>query len=189
MELSDEAIILATRAYGESSAIVDVFCAEYGVYAGMVKGANSKSKRGVFQAGNIVHATWRARLSEQLGTLICELETPIAALILSDRLSLTVLNTATELIKRLIPERHPEPMLYARLKTLLMDMRDQDNPNMLLRDYIRFELELLRDLGFGLDLTRCAGSGTTENLIYVSPKSACAVSAEAGEPYKDKLPH
>ena len=184
MHWTDNSIILSARKHGETSAVVRLLSQSHGVYGGVIRGANSKTNRGIIQPGNVVEATWNARLSEQLGTFKCELQQANAAHIMADSGKLSALTSACALIESALPERHPYPRLYLIfqefLATLIHDIPWQEA-------YVQFEMELLADSGFGLDLTSCAATETTKDLIYVSPKSGRAVCRTAGEPYKDKL--
>lgn len=183
MEWTGPGIILGTRRHGESSVIVELFSPEHGRHMGLVRGGRGKRWRGVLQPGNRVTATWRARLEEHLGQYSVEPIRLDAAMFMEDPLRLSALNTLDDLV-RLLPERDPHPIIYnryARILDLIL------NEEFWVDEFLRWELLLLQDLGFGLDLTSCAATETTENLIYVSPKSGRAVSAKAGEPYKEKL--
>jgi DNA repair protein RecO (recombination protein O) len=184
MHWSDEAIVLSIKKHGESSAVMRVLAKTHGVYGGVVKGASSKSNRGILQSGNVVSVNWNARLSEHIGTFKAELLEPVAAYLMSDALKLSALSSACALIESAMPERHPYAKLYGEFRDLLERVKEADD---WLTDYVRFELSVLAESGFGLDLSRCAATGTTENLMYVSPKSGRAVSREAGEPYKEKM--
>jgi len=184
MHWNDTAIILSARKHGETSAVVRLFVREHGVYAGVVRGAHSKANRGVIQPGNIVNATWQARLSEHLGSFKCELLEANAAHIMQDAARLAALTSACTVLESSLPERHPYARLYGIFHLFLTTLREDKNwPE----EYVRLEMELLAEAGFGLDLTKCAATGTTDDLIYVSPKSGRAVSRDAGEPYKEKL--
>jgi len=184
MQWTDHAILLSARKHGETSAVARVFSREHGLYGGVIRGASSKKKRGILAAGNIVSATWNARLSEQLGTLTCELLEAHAAFIMQDAAKLTALSSACALMESALPERHPYAQLYNVFAAFLTTLQNsEDWPE----SYVKLELEILAETGFGLDLATCAATGTTEDLIYVSPKSGRAVSQEAGEPYKDKM--
>jgi DNA repair protein RecO (recombination protein O) len=184
MHWSDEAIVLSARKHGESSAVVRAFAREHGVYAGVIKGAHSKTNRGVLQAGNVVTVTWNARLSEHLGMFKMEMADSVAAHVMQDAMKLAALSSACALIESAMPERHPYPKLYKQFGAFLLHLKTVDD---WLEDYIHLELAILAESGFGLDLTQCAATGTTADLIYVSPKSGRAVSKDAGEPYKDKM--
>lgn len=183
MQWSDEGIVLSSRAHGETSAIVELLTISHGRHLGLVRGGRSKRLRPVLQAGNQVKADWRARLSEHLGSYTVELLEPHAARVLDDRPALAGLNTLTALA-RLLPEREPHGPLYDTAKMVLQALSNGDHWPALL---VRWELGLLEELGFGLDLESCAATGVSSHLIYVSPKSGRAVSRDAGAPYKDKL--
>ncbi len=184
MHWSDAAIILSSRKYGESSAVVRVLARDHGVFAGVVRGANSKNNRGIIQSGNVVSSNWQARLSQQLGTFKLELLEAHAAHIMQDAGKLAALTSACTITELALPERHPYPKLFSALHEFLHTLTASDNWQ---QEYIKYELSLLAESGFGLDLSECAATGRTDDLIYVSPKSGKAVCREAGEPYKDKM--
>jgi DNA repair protein RecO (recombination protein O) len=183
MEWTDEAIILSVRPHGETAAVVELFTRTHGRHLSLVHGGRSRLKRPVLQIGNHVEATWKARLSEHLGHASLELRKPYAAAAMEDALALAGL-TALCTLSRQLPERDPHPNLYEVTLFLLSFLDDVSVWPAL---YVRWELALLEELGFGLDLTECAATGTNDQLIYVSPKSGRAVSESAGEDYKDKL--
>jgi DNA repair protein RecO (recombination protein O) len=184
MQWQDEGTILAVRRHGESSAVVSVFTAVHGRHAGLVRGGFSRRALPVHQIGNLVQATWRARLADQLGSFRVELARPVAALLLDRPDRLAGLGAACALLDAGLPERDPHPSLYRSLGELI---------DALLQEgawwdrYVRFELELLADLGFGLDLGSCAVTGSSDDLAYVSPRSGRAVSRAAAGPYVDRL--
>ncbi|UCH73134.1 MAG: DNA repair protein RecO [Rhodospirillales bacterium] len=182
MEWRDEGIVLAVRRHGEAAAIVSLLTAEHGRHAGLVRGGASRRLRGVLQPGNTLAATWRARLEEHLGAYTVE---PLASgAALYDRPGpLATLTSATALLESALPERAPHPELYFALADLLVALEAPDWAE----SYVRWELFLLADLGFGLDLSSCAATGTNDGLAYVSPKSGRAVSLSAGEPWRDRL--
>ncbi len=180
-------MILAIRRHGETSAIVRAFARDHGVVAGVVRGAYSKTQRGIMQLGNVVAASWSARLPEQMGSFKFEPQQSYAALVMQREEKLAMLTSACALLEQSLPERHPYPVLYDALLAFLGLLSEEDRHIALWQAYIRFELLMLAESGYGLDLTRCAATGQTDDLLYVSPKSGRAVSREAGEPYKDKL--
>ena len=184
MNWSDEGIVLSARKYGESAAIVTLLTRENGRHAGLVRGGAGSRARGIYQTGNLVSVEWRARLSEHLGTYTCELLQPHAALLMSERLPLLALTSAAALVERLLPEREPHPDTFASFTALIEVLSAGGN---WLSRYVEWELGLLNQLGYGLDLTECAATGATDDLVYVSPKTGCAVSAGAGAPYREKL--
>ncbi len=183
MDWQDQGIILTVKSHGETSVILELFTRANGRHLGLVRGGRSRTRRPMLQAGNVVEAAWRARLSEHLGTYTVELIEAHAALALDDRAALAGLNTLTALA-RLLPERDPHEALFDASLVVLAHIDDQDIwPGLL----VRWELELINELGFGLDLETCAATGENSDLVYVSPKTGCAVSRAAGEPYKNKL--
>ncbi len=183
MDWTDTAIVLHVRPHGETNAVLEAFTREHGRHSGLVRGGRSRKIRPILQTGNLVKAEWRARLSEQLGFFTLELDRPYAARAMDDRLALAGIG-AMATLAALLAERDPHPALFD-LVVLMLDHMDDERlwPEIM----VRWELRLLRELGFGLDLERCAATRSTEDLLYVSPKSGAAVSAGAGEPYKDKL--
>jgi DNA repair protein RecO (recombination protein O) len=181
---TDEGVVLAVRRHGESGAIISVFTAQHGRHAGLVRGGFGRRARPVYQQGNILHVTWRARLAEQLGALSGELKVPLAARLMADPARLAGLAAACALLETTLPERDPHPDLYATLSVFLEHLVQERE---WLEAYVRFELALLAELGFGLDLGRCAVTGTSEDLIYVSPNSGRAVSRSGAGRYADRL--
>jgi DNA repair protein RecO (recombination protein O) len=181
---TDEGVLLAARRHGENSAIVSVFTARHGRHAGLVRGGFGRRARPVYQQGNVLQVTWRARLSEQLGALTGELKVPLAARLMAHPERLAGLAAACALLESTLPERDPHPALYAELQGLLEQLVEGPSwPE----GYVRFELALLAELGFGLDLARCAVTGTSEDLVYVSPASGRAVSRGGAGVYADRL--
>jgi DNA repair protein RecO (recombination protein O) len=183
MDWSEDAIVLHTRPHGETSAVAELFARRQGRHLGLVKGGRAKRLRPALQSGNLVMARWRARLSDHLGFFVVELAEPFAARAMEDRLALAGIATLTGLA-RLLPERDPHPALYDLALLMLRHLGEAALWPQLLA---RWELQLLAELGFGLDLSACAATGAAEGLVYVSPKSGRAVSAGAGEPYRDRL--
>jgi DNA repair protein RecO (recombination protein O) len=186
MEFSDDAIVLSVRAHGESSAILDVLTRVHGRHQGLVRGGASRKSRPVLQPGNTVRVAWRARLSEHLGNFAVEPVRTRAAAMMEDGAALTGLNAFTGVASFALPEREAhEPVFEAG--EILLDAIAADNFAHWAPLYVRWEAGLLDALGFGFDLTRCAATGTTDDLRYVSPRSGRAVSGAAGEPYKERL--
>lgn len=183
MEWSDEGVILGVRRHGETSAIVELFTAGHGCFAGLVRGGRSRHMRPVLQAGNRVVATWRARLEDHLGNFTLEPVQLGAGSLMDNPFQLAGLSTLVALT-RTLPEREPHPKLYDAFRVVLEKLGDDSVWPALLA---RFELGLLEELGFGLDLAKCAATGSSDELYYVSPRTGRAVSRSAGEPYRDKL--
>ena len=183
MEWSEEGIVVGARRHGEADVILEVLTAGHGRHLGLVKGGRSRRLRPVLQPGNTLSLTWRARLHEHLGNFRAEPVKERSATLMETRIGAFGLALAGAHL-RLIPERDPHPRLYEALAAVLDSL---DTPGPAAETMARFELLLLDELGFGLDLESCAATGAQEELIFVSPKSGRAVSREAGEPYRDKL--
>jgi len=183
MDWTDKGIVLSTRRYGENSLVVNVLTREQGRHGGLVRGGSSARNRGLYQPGNYLRVHWRGRLPEHLGTFKCELIYSHAADYLNAPLPLLALSAATAILDLTLPERSPSFELFLKLKTLIKYLGE---PGWEMA-YVRWELDLLSDLGFGLDLTECAATGVQTDLIYVSPRSGKAVSAAAGQRFHDKL--
>jgi DNA repair protein RecO (recombination protein O) len=184
MEWTDEAVVLSTRPHGESSLVVQLLTRERGRHAGLAKGAQRGKGRAVYQPGNRVRAVWKARLDEHLGNLVADLVRGDVALFIEDADRLGALSAAASMAEAALPEREAMPRVYEGL-VLLLEALAADR--LWQAQYVGWELDLLAELGFGLDLARCAVTGSTEDLAFVSPKTGRAVSFAAGEPYRDKL--
>ncbi|WP_417518889.1 DNA repair protein RecO [Minwuia sp.] len=185
MEWTDTGIVLSLRRHGETSAVVSLLTAERGRHAGLARGAFAKRLRGVLMPGNAVRATWRARTEDHLGSLLIEPMVARAGFIMDDPARLAALNSACALLDGGLMEREAHPALY-RATEALFDALSAATDDWA-EAYFAWELGFLAELGFGLDLSRCAGDGRTDDLGYVSPKSARAVSLEAGAPYRDRM--
>ncbi len=185
MEWRDEGILLAVRPHGETSTIIECLTREHGRHAGLVQGGQGSTLAPALQPGAQLMLDWRARLSEHLGHYRVELLRSRAASIMSDRIRLAAMNAITALLVTLLPEREPNPEIFGT--TLgLADALAAAEPSWPAR-YARWEVSLLAALGFGLDLRRCAATGGTEELIYVSPRSGRAVSRIAGGAWADRM--
>ncbi len=183
MEWHHTGIILSVRRHGENNAIADIITRELGRWKGLVRGGRSRAMRPVLQPGNSVDATWRARLEDHLGTFAIEPRRFRAAALIDDPFRLAGLTTLTELAQ-ILPEREAHIGVYDAFEMVLDALTEDDVWPALM---VRWELGLLDDLGYGLDLSACAATGSSDDLIFVSPKSGRAVSASAGEPYRDRL--
>lgn len=183
MEWKDEGIVLAVKRHGESSAIAEILTATRGRSLGLIRGGRSRQMRPVLQPGNIVLATWRARLEEHLGNFTIEPLELKAGLLIGEAMQLAALTTLTA-EAQLLPEREPHPRVYEAMRVVLDALTDAATWPALL---VRWEMGLLDELGFGLDLARCAATGSAEDLVYVSPKTGRAVSRAAGLAYHDRL--
>ncbi len=183
MQWQEEAIILGVKRHGETSVIAEVMTRARGRHLGLVRGGRSRAMQPVLQPGNLVDVTWRARLDEHLGDFRIEPVRQRAAQLMESAVALYGVQTMAALL-RLLPERDPHPHLYEALDIILDHLDDPAGAGEL---FIRFELAVLNDLGFGLDLTECAATGRRDGLTYVSPKSGRAVTQEAGAPYADRM--
>ena len=183
MEWQDDAIVIGVRRLGEADVILEAMTRAHGRHLGVVRGGRSRRLQPALQAGNAVSLSWRARLDEQLGHFAVEPMRMRAAAFMGQRRTLYALTTIAALV-RLLPERDPHPSLFDALEIILNTMDQDDLAAPLL---VRFEVALLAELGFGLDLTECAATGAKDRLVYVSPKSGRAVCEEAGEPYRERL--
>lgn len=183
MEWRDEGIIIGVRRHGETSAIVEAMTRSHGRHLGLVRGGRSRKMQPMLQPGNRVELTWRARLDEHLGTFQAEpIELNAARLFDAATAVFGLQMVAAHL--RLLPERDPHPALYEALRLVLTHL---DDPAAAGELAVRFELIILDELGFGLDLSECAATGRRDDLVYVSPKSGRAVSREAGAPWRDAM--
>lgn len=183
MQWDDEGLVLGMRSHGETSVILEVMTSHHGRHHGLVRGGRSKIMQALLQPGNSVTTIWRARLEDHLGTFQVEAEDLRTARLLASPAALHGFMTVAALL-RTLPERDPHQALYQAAVVLTERL---DDPDIAAQLFIHFEHAFLAELGFGLDLSCCAATGSVDNLIYVSPKTGRAVGAEAGEPYKDRL--
>lgn len=183
MQWTDDGLILGVRRHGETSVVLELFTAGHGRHLGLVRGGRSRRLRATLQPGNTVRATWRARLDDHLGAYSVEPLTSRAGRIMERADALHGVAHLAGLL-RLLPERDPHEGLHDAAEIVADHLDDAASAPALL---VRLELAVLTELGFGLDLSCCAATGGTEDLIYVSPKSGRAVGREAGAPYAEKL--
>jgi DNA repair protein RecO (recombination protein O) len=183
MEWHDQGIVLSTRQHGENGLIASLLTRSHGRHAGFIAGGMSRRARPVWQPGNLIDVHWRAKLTEQLGNFGGELAEPYAARALDEAFALTGLAAACALVDAALPEREPHPAMFEGFHALLGALGHAGWAAI----YVRLELGLLQELGFGLDLAACALSGATEGLAFVSPRTGRAVTRAAAEPFKDKL--
>jgi DNA repair protein RecO (recombination protein O) len=183
MQWTDEGIVLGVKRHGEAGGILELMTREHGRHLGMVRGAFGSRLKPILQTGNTVSANWRARLDEHLGNYTVEGVALRAASFFNAPHAIYGVSHLAALM-RLLPERDPHEGLYAEFAGLLERLDDAGIAAPLV---VRFELQLLSELGFGLDLEQCAATGATRELVYVSPKSGRAVSRSAGEPWADKM--
>jgi DNA repair protein RecO (recombination protein O) len=182
MQWDGSGLLIGVRRHGETSVIAEVMVAGKGRTLGLIRGGRSTKLAATLQAGNTVQVAWRARLQEHLGTFTIELIDARAADLIADRTRLYACQLLCDHL-RLLPERDP----HDRLLSLAVEALDDKSKQALAMDLARFELSLLDELGFGLDLSACAVTGTTEDLTHVSPKTGRAVSREPAKPYCDRL--
>ena len=202
MNWTDNAIIISTYKHGESSAIATMLTLEHGLFKGLVRNISSKNQRGTYEIGNLVEASWRGRLIEHLGNFSSELIKSNSSFLMSCPIKLMALTSICSILQKSLPEREPASDIFVLLNQLIENITQSENAqteidktNLLLNtlnlewllSYSLFELELLSNAGFGLDLSKCVATEKTEDLEYISPKSGCAVSSEAGKPYHSKL--
>ena len=183
MEWKDEGIVIARRHHGESAAIVSLLTRDHGRHLGLVRGGAGRRAAGLYQTGNLVSAVWRGRLSEHLGSYACEPLQSFAARVIDDPLRLGALTSACAIVETALPEREPHDTLYRATLELFRELEGEGWA----AQYARWECQCLADLGFGLDLSQCALTGSAEDLAYISPRSGRAVSRAAAQPYADKL--
>jgi DNA repair protein RecO (recombination protein O) len=183
MEWTDEAIVLGTRRHGEANVILEVLTRVHGRHLGLVRGGGSSRMRAILQPGNSATITWRARLDEHLGHFAVEGLRLRAGEFLSVRHAVFAMTHLAALV-RLLPERDPHEGVFEAFEVLLDHLAAPSEVAVLA---VHFELQMLSELGFGLDLTSCAATGSSSDLIYVSPKSGRAVSRAAGEAWREKL--
>lgn len=176
-------IVLSARAHGENGLIISLLTEEFGRHIGYVPGGQSRSKRAGIESGAIVEARWQARLLDQMGTFTIEPVRQPAGLFMDDAVKLAALQSACSLCESALPEREAHPALYHGFMALV----DQLPGDMWGPTYVAWEIAFMKEMGFALDLTRCAAGGDATDLRYISPKSGCAVSNEHGQLYKSKL--
>jgi DNA repair protein RecO (recombination protein O) len=182
MEWRDRGVILATRRHGETGVIVEAFTENHGRHLGLVRGGRSRRMAAMLQPGNGVSIVWRARLADHLGNYVLEPSEDRAAGLLENRFALDGFLTLAAHV-RLLPERDPHTDLFDQFETALTLLGSPESGPVM----ACFEHDLLAELGFGLDLSQCAATGSDDDLRYVSPKSARAVSAEAAQPFAARL--
>ena len=183
MQWTDEGIVIGVKRHGEASAILELMTREHGRHLGLVRGGFGSRMKPILQTGNSVSASWRARLDEHLGNYTVEPMRQRASNYFGSPHAIYGVTHLAALM-RLLPERDPHGDLYAVFEAILDRLEDPVAAAPLV---VRFELQVLTELGFGLDLDQCAATGETLDLIYVSPKSGRAVSRGAGEPWADKM--
>ena len=181
IDWTDRAVMLSARPFGEGKAVAQALTETHGRHAGLVQGARRHAE--ALQPGTLATLRWRARLSDQLGAFSCEVETAHAAFWLDDPTRLAALQSACAVAELGLPEREPHPAAFLGLAAFLETLAGEAWP----AAYVGYEVALLAELGFGLDLERCAVTGSRTGLAWVSPRSGRAVTREAGEAWKERL--
>ena len=184
MEILAPGIVLSVAPFGEADALVSVFSEEHGVYRGLAHGGMSRAKASLWQQGNLVQARWAARLTDQLGSFSAEMIHPGAAMAMNEAWGLAILSSACAVAETALPEREPHVPIFRGLLHLVVHAPEGVA---LLADMVRWELGLLRELGYGLDITQCALTGTRDGLAFVSPRTGRAACAEAAGLWKERL--
>jgi DNA repair protein RecO (recombination protein O) len=183
MEWSDHGIVLSSRPHGETGLVTTLLTRLHGRHAGFVAGGISRRARPIWQPGNVVEVAWRARQVDQLGNFTGELREAHAARVMDDAVELAGLSAACALIDAALPDREPHAAVFDGFLAVLNAIGHPGWPVI----YVRLELGILQELGFGLDLVKCAVTGVAEGLAFVSPRTGRAVSRTAAEPYRDRL--
>lgn len=189
MKFSDEGIIISLKKYGENSLIAKVFSKEHGLYSAFVRSVKSAKNRSIFQIGNLITFEFYAKMEDNLGSFSSfDLQKSYLMKVLFEKLKLSAINSIFSVINDSFLERESHQFLFEKLNNFLKKISTSDVTNEeFLKDYIMLEMQILQDLGYGLDFSSCAGGGETTHLAFISPKSARAVSFEKGQPYEDKL--
>ena len=181
----DEGLILSSINYSETSIILKVFTCNHGVQKGFVRGAKSKKKSNIYEAGNLVSISFKSRTEDMLGLFLVDLMKPSPLLYLNDLKRFSCIISVINLLEFSLLESEPETELYFYSKNLINKIFSYEKG--WIEEYIRWEVFLLKKIGFGLELSKCILSNKKTNLSYVSPKSGCAVNKEAGKPWEKKL--
>ena len=184
IEWEGPAVVLDAHPYNEADALVSVMTEAHGPHRGLARGGASRRNAALWQRGNLVQARWVARLPDQLGSITAELVHPGAVLAMDDPLALAVVSAACAVAEGAVPEREPHPILFGNLVGLIDGLQRDEAP---VATLVRWEAGLLAELGYGLDLHRCAVTGGTENLHRVSPRTGRAVSDGAAGTWLDRL--
>lgn len=182
MNFKDRGIILSKSPLKEKSSIVTIFTENHGIYSGVLKQYNKKSGDNLVE-GNLVDFFWNARLHEHLGSAKAELVKSYNAYLMTNKTKLYAFNSIVSILKASFCEREPHNNLFPQLILFMEKLKE----SFVFDEYIKFELEILKESGYQLQLNSCAATGSRKDLIYVSPKSGQAVSRNAGIPYASKL--
>ena len=182
MQWNSEAIVIKQQQFSDDKLLCWLFSATHGLYKGLL--TLNKKTRNQIQVGSIVNATWRARLPEHLGTYYCELLKPLSMTIIDNRLKLSSVTSLCGILSDCLPEKILEARIYDHCISYLLTLKDHKD---WIIEYLRLELIILEEMGYGLGLDSCAVSGLKKDLYYVSPKTGMAVTKEVGSSYHDKL--
>ena len=185
MKWQDKGLVISVKKYGENSLILHLFTENYGVHAGLVRHNSRKKNGNIFELGNYLSVEWTGRLEEQLGFYKSELENSFLHNIMNNSIALEALNCICSMLKMFLAERQVNTKLYIKTLEIIKHLNDMEE--IWLSRYIQWELLLLSELGYGLDLSKCAVTGDLDNLKYVSPKSGRAVSEEGAGKWTNKL--
>ena len=185
MRWSDKGLVISVKKYGENSLILHLFTKDHGVHAGLVKYTSNKKSGYIYELGNILSVEWTGRLEEQLGFYKSELEKSYLYTIINNSLKLDSLNAICPMLSMFLPERQVNNKLYKETIEIIEHLNNNDMT--WVSRYVQWELLLLSELGYGLDISRCAVTGEYKNLKYVSPKSGRAVSELGAGKWAKKL--
>ena len=183
----DQAVVLDAHKFGDYDVILSLFCAERGICRGVLKGGLRSKNRALIEPGTVVQAHWNGRLNEHLGKWSIEALDMVPSKLMHSRMGLAALNSICALLRVSLAEQDPHPRLYAYLQHVLHVLCENPSAGTWAAEYVHFELLLLEEAGFGLDLDQCAVTGKSDDLHYISPKSGRAVSEIPGRPYHAKL--
>jgi DNA repair protein RecO (recombination protein O) len=185
VSIEDRGVILSIKRHSESSAIIKILSKHHGLCTGYLKGGlNSKKQKTTYQIANLVEFSWKSKNEDGLGVFKIELIKSNLGKIISNNLSLSIVNAAFSVVVENIMDHDPHEQLYEQIIDLLEGF---DGEGQMAASYIKFEIKLLEILGYGIDTSSCALTGSKENLVYVSPKTGRAASKEAGKKYHNKL--
>lgn len=189
MKFNDNGIIISCRKYSENSLILKLFTQNHGIYRGFVNSQKSKKTQAIFQIGNLISFEWRSRTEDGLGQLCyLDLVKSYTPKIIFDKLKLSCCSSIFAILDNCFLEREEQNILFEKLQNFLQKISSSpDDKSEFLADYIKLELEILKTLGYGIDLSSCVVTDSVDNLVFVSPKSARAVSFDAGKDYENKL--
>ena len=188
MEWQDTGLVLAVRRHGEADVVLEVITPAHGRHCGYVKGGAGRRKRGELQPGNLLKVTWRSRIEENLGRFTTELMHSPLGIILEQPKRLAAMSAMCSMLSSALAEREAHLSLYEGFKGFIAVLENEEvDLTVVASSLVRMEAAVLQEMGFGLDLSECVSTGALDNLIYVSPKSGRAVSADAGAPYKTRM--